>query len=171
MNELNKDFNLTMLRLKETCFTIAVQAHQGQPDKANQPYILHPLTVSAALTHPPTQSVLKRFVPFLSEEEKMLAQCIALLHDVIEDTSVTYDDLISKYQLPKNIADAVLLLTKTEDEDYFLYLKRVKVNKLARVVKLSDLLHNSDLSRLKRIKEKDIQRRLKYLKAMLYLWD
>jgi (p)ppGpp synthase/HD superfamily hydrolase len=159
------------LQLIDLCLNIASLAHADQVDKAKEPYLLHPLWVSAVLTEAPYRTVLKRPMVLLSDEEKVFAQCVALLHDVIEDTPVTYDDLLNKHQLPKDIADAVLILTKTKGEDYSLYLKRVKENKLARVVKLADNLHNSDLNRLPRIKEEDRKRRLKYLKSMLYLWD
>jgi len=159
------------LQQKELCLEIASIAHQNQLDKAKQPYLLHPLWVSATLSEKPYRSVLKQTMANLSDEDIHLAQCVGLLHDVIEDSDVTYEELLHRYHLPQVIADAVLVLSKTKGEDYSLYLKRVKENKIARVVKLADLLHNSDLSRLPRIKEKDIQRRLKYLKSMLYLWQ
>ncbi len=171
MNQLEKEQQIKHLQLKSQCLAIATFAHQNQVDKAHQPYLLHPLFVSQALSQAPYRSVLKRFVPLLSETEKIEAQCVALLHDVIEDSPVTYDDLIQRDHLPLVIADAVYILTKIKDEPYNLYLARVKENKLARIVKLSDLLHNSDLSRLPRIKEEDLQRRFKYLKSILYLWQ
>jgi len=171
MKETPQAIQLRHLQLKENCLNIASLAHADQVDKAKEPYLLHPLWVSATLTETPYRSVLKKHMSVLSEEEKEYAQCVALLHDVIEDSPITYEDLLMIYHLPKDIADAVLILTKTKGEDYSLYLKRVKENKLARVVKLSDLLHNSDLRRLPRVKNEDKQRRLKYLKSMLYLWD
>lgn len=171
MNKLDKDQMIHLLQLKHQCLTIANLAHQNQVDKAHQPYMLHPLFVSNALCNAPYPSVLKRWMPLLSETEKIHAQCVAILHDVIEDSAITYDTLIHQYHLPLDIADAVNILTKIKNEDYGLYLKRVKQNKLARIVKLSDLLHNCDLSRLPRIKEEDIQRRFKYLKSILYLWQ
>jgi len=171
MKETAHSDQLKHLQLKETCLNIASLAHADQVDKAQKPYLLHPLWVSATLSETPYRSVLKRHMSVLSEEEKEFAQCVALLHDVIEDSPITYEDLISIYHLPNDIADAVLILTKTKGEDYSLYLKRVKENRLARVVKLSDLLHNSDLRRLPRVKNEDKLRRLKYLKSMLYLWN
>jgi (p)ppGpp synthase/HD superfamily hydrolase len=171
MKETSPSVLLKHLQLKESCLNIASLAHADQVDKAKEPYLLHPLWVSATLSETPYRSVLKRHMSALSEEEKEYAQCVALLHDMIEDSPITSSDLLTLYHLPKDIVEAVIILTKTKGEDYSLYLKRVKENKLARVVKLSDLLHNSDLRRLSRIKEEDIQRRLKYLKSILYLWD
>lgn len=156
--------------LIKACFLIAAQAHGQQEDKANVLYILHPLKVQSFIKNP-TNSVMKRSIKTLNEEEQLYAQCVALLHDVIEDTPITYDDLLINHKLPKAVCDAVLLLSKVKDEDDQEYYERLKHNKIARVVKLADLLHNSDLSRLNSVKKKDIIRRTKYLKNMLYLWQ
>lgn len=156
--------------LIKTCFLIAAHAHGHQVDKADELYILHPLKVQSFIENP-TNSVMKRRIKTLNEEERLYAQCVALLHDVIEDTPLTYDDLLINHKLPKPVCDAVLLLSKVKGEDDQVYYERLKHNKLARVVKLADLLHNIDLSRLKRVTKKDIIRRTKYLKNMLYLWQ
>jgi (p)ppGpp synthase/HD superfamily hydrolase len=171
MNETQASHQFSMFQLKESCLNIASVAHFNQVDKAKEPYLLHPLWVSAVLSEVPYRTILKRTMISLSEDEKEYAQCVALLHDVIEDSPITYEDLLIKHQLPLEIVDAVKILTKTKGEDYSLYLTRVKKNKLARVVKLADLLHNSDLTRLPRVKDEDQKRRLKYLKSMLFLWD
>jgi len=154
--------------LIDTCFKIALEAHINQEDKAKEPYIFHPLKVRSFIEHP-DRSVMKRIIRTLNEEERLLAQYVALLHDVLEDTSITYEDLLDTYKLPKAVCDAVALLSKVKGEDDYVYYERLKHNKLARAVKLADLLHNSDLSRFKRIKNEDILRRNRYLKAMLFL--
>ncbi len=144
--------------LIKTCFLIADQAHSIQVDKGKEPYILHPLKVQSFVENH-NYGVMKRIALTLDEEELILAQCVALLHDVIEDTSITYEDLLLSHKLPKAVCDAVLLLSKVKGEDDQVYYERLKHNKLARVVKLADLHHNIDLNRLKRIHKKDILRK------------
>lgn len=152
------------------CLDIAEKAHAGQTDKAKAPYILHPMVVSE-LVKAHDRTVLKRLGKTFNEEQYIEARCVALLHDVLEDSTVTVDDLRDQYHLPSSICDAVKVLTKTKGEDYGLYLQRVKANPISRLVKLADLLDNANLKRLKRITEEDRKRRLKYLKAMKYLWQ
>lgn len=128
---------------------IAFNAHFDQLDKGGRPYILHPMTVALNVN---------------TTDEKI----VALLHDVIEDTSVTLDDL-RKEGFPDNIIEAVNVLTKRDGEDYESYLHRVKKNHLATTVKIADLKHNSDLSRLKEITDKDRKRAKKYARSLDYL--
>ncbi|HEU5582068.1 TPA: GTP pyrophosphokinase [Streptococcus pneumoniae] len=128
---------------------IAKMAHFGQVDRAGVDYIKHPEAVAS-------------FV--VTDEEK----AVAYLHDVIEDTSLTLLDL-KKEGFSKNIIEAVDILTKKKGQDYQSYLNLVKTNELARVVKLADLRHNSDLTRLPLITEKDLERNKKYIQAIHYL--
>ena len=128
---------------------IAKMAHFGQVDRAGIEYIKHPETVAS-------------FVK--TDEEK----AVAYLHDVIEDTSLTLLDL-EMFGFSKNIIEAVDILTKKKGQDYQSYLNLVKTNDLARVVKLADLRHNSDLTRLTKVTEKDIERKEKYQKAINFL--
>ena len=86
----------------------------------------------------------------------------------IEDTSLTLLDL-KKEGFSKNIIEAVDILTKKKGQDYQSYLNLVKTNELARVVKLADLRHNSDLTRLPLITEKDLERNKKYSSAIRFL--
>ncbi|PGR32114.1 GTP pyrophosphokinase [Bacillus cereus] len=130
---------------------IAKKAHAGQVDKAGMDYIKHPEAVA-------------RFVN--TAEEK----ATAYLHDVLEDTEITANDLLSA-GIPHNVVEAVQVLTKEKYTPYFEYLCRVKENSLARTVKLADLKHNSDRSRLARITEKDLKRLEKYRKAIQYLGE
>ena len=133
----------------EKAYEIAKKAHLGQVDKAGEAYIKHPEKVAS-------------FVK--TDEEK----AVAYLHDVIEDTELTLDDLY-EYGLSKEVIEAVDIITKKRGEDYQSYLNSVKKNKLARAVKLADLRHNSDLTRLTKVTEKDIKRKEKYQKAIDFL--
>ena len=128
---------------------IAAAAHSGQVDKSGVAYILHPITVAGLVETP---------------EEKT----VAYLHDVVEDTAVTLEDL-RKEGFPDVIVEAVDAMTRRDGEQRDAYLKRVKNDPIARKVKLADLTHNSDLSRIPDPKEKDIRRRDNYLKEMEYL--
>lgn len=133
----------------ELALSIATEAHGGQFDKAGIDYIEHPIFVASQVD---------------SEEEK----AVALLHDVIEDSSVTAEELLNA-GLPETVVTAVQILSKKKGQDYQTYLKTVKSNPLARAVKLADLKHNSDLSRLETITDKDLERLEKYKKAIDYL--
>ena len=139
------------IMLEELAFEIAKTAHAGQTDKAGLDYILHPLQVAAEMA---------------TDEEK----AVALLHDIIEDTDVTASELLAK-GLPDNVVEAVEALTKKHNQNYAAYLAGVKKNRLATAVKLADLKHNSDLSRLEKITQKDRHRAEKYRKAIEYLSD
>ena len=133
----------------EKAYEIAKSAHLGQVDKAGEDYIKHPQKVAS-------------FVK--SDEEK----AVAYLHDVIEDTELTLEDL-HEYEFSKEVIEAVDIITKKKGEDYQSYLNSVKKNKLARAVKLADLRHNSDLTRLTKVTEKDIERKENYQKAIDFL--
>ena len=133
----------------EKAYKIAKKAHLGQVDKAGEDYIKHPEKVAS-------------FVK--TDEEK----AVAYLHDVIEDTELTLEDLY-EYGFSKEILEAVDIITKKRGEDYQSYLNSVKKNKLARAVKLADLRHNSDLTRFTEVTEKNIKRKEKYQKAIDFL--
>lgn len=125
-------------------FFIMIKAHRGQKDKAGKPYFIHPLTVALRV-------------------RGIRVKTVVLLHDVIEDNKdYTYKDFSF---LDEEQLEALKLLTHKKEDSYFDYIKKIKFNKIAREVKLSDLEHNSDLSRLKKVEEKDIKRLNKYNKA------
>ncbi len=127
---------------------IAYNAHINQKDRSGLPYILHPI--------------------HLAEQMDTEEECIvALLHDVVEDTEVTFKELEKDFS--KTIIDALKLLTHDKDTDYFEYIEKIKSNPLAKKVKLADLKHNSDETRLENITEKDITRNKKYVKAIKIL--
>ena len=89
---------------------------------------------------------------------------MALLHDTIEDTEVTAEDLLRE-GFPRNIVDAVLSVSRNEDENYEDFVKRTRLNPLGKVVKLHDLEDNMDISRLEQVTEKDLDRLNKYVRA------
>lgn len=126
----------------DIALAIARKAHAGQVDKAGVDYIQHPLYVASQVK---------------TEQEK----AIALLHDVLEDSDITVADLLA-YGLSNKVVTAVQTLTKKKGQSYQEYLEKVKSNNLARVVKLADLKHNSDLSRLKSVSDTDRERVEKY---------
>ena len=109
--------------LTNKAMAIAFAAHQGQLDRCGQPYILHPLHLAEQMT----------------DEESV---CTALLHDVAEDTRVSLEDLEKEF--PKEVMDALRLLTRSPETDYFEYIRAISRHPLARRVKLADLAHNSD---------------------------
>ena len=141
--------NTSKQPMLELALSIATEAHSGQFDKAGVDYIEHPIYVASQVD---------------TEEEK----AVALLHDVIEDSPFTAEELLLA-GLPETVVTAVQILSKKKGQDYQTYLENVKSNSLARVVKLADLKHNSDLSRLSSVTDKDLERLEKYKKAIDYL--
>ncbi len=136
---------MTDLELLERAISIAVDAHRGKQDRYGAPYILHPLRVMARVSTP---------------EEKV----VAILHDVVEDTRWTFEDLESE-GFPLGVISALKCLTKQEGEDYDDFVERSASNPLARRVKLADLEDNMDIRRLPHVGDEDRQRFAKYLKA------
>ena len=123
---------------------VAFIAHRGQKDKAGKPYIFHPIKVSFGV-------------------KGLDAKTVALLHDVIEDTNTQIESLMF---LTNEQRKALSLLTHNKSVPYFEYVKKIKGNRIAKAVKLSDLRHNSNLRRLKVVSENDKKRVEKYSKAM-----
>ncbi len=138
--------------IEKKALEIATKAHKGQVDKAGVDYIEHPKAVARRC----------------STAEGRIA---ALLHDTIEDTEVSAEELIES-GIPEEIVKAVVLVTKDRkdpDYSYETYLKRIKENPIARMVKMADLLHNMDLSRLPVISMKEMMRYFKYQISYDYL--
>lgn len=129
--------------------SIAEQAHKGQFDKGGHPYIEHPLYVSTLVN---------------SADEKI----VALLHDVVEDSFVTLLYL-EKQLFSDDIIYAIDCLTKRKGEKYDDYLKRVCQSKLAVTVKIADMTHNSDISRIPNPTQKDFDRVKKYKEKIEWL--
>ena len=112
--------------LTKRAMQIAYQAHHGQYDNSGIPYVYHPIHLAEQM-------------------DDEFSCCVALLHDTVEDTSVTLEDL--KREFPKEITDAIALLTHGNETDYFDYVKAIKHNPIAKKVKMADLTHNADQSR------------------------
>ncbi len=138
-----------MNEMLEKAIELANTIHKGQYDRGGTDYIKHLEYVASG---------------FDSVDEKI----VAYLHDAIEDTDLTVDYLFS-LGFEKFIVEAILAITKVKDESYFDYLLRVKNNELARKVKISDIKHNMNLSRLKSVSEEDIKRVEKYKNALRFL--
>ena len=140
-----KERGIIYTPLTRKALKICAEAHAGQVDKSGLPYLLHPVHLAEQM----------------STEEEI---CAALLHDTIEDTSLTIDDL-RREGIPERVLKAVSLLTHDDRIPYLDYVKEVAKDPIARKVKLADLKHNSDLGRLDSVSEKDLKRREKYRKA------
>jgi len=130
--------------LEET-IRLAVEAHYGQRDRAGEPYILHPLRVMFRLQ---------------TETEKI----VGVLHDVIEDTKYTADDL-RRIGYSEEILQALNCVTRRAGETYEEFVSRTKANPLATRVKLADLEDNMDVRRMVAVTEKDMERLARYRKA------
>ena len=128
---------------------LAYEAHAGQFDKSGVPYVFHPLHLAEQM----------------EDEESIIA---ALLHDVVEDTAWSLADLRAM-GFPEKALEAVALLTHDPAEPYLSYVARVKENPIVRRVKLADLRHNSDLSRIKKVTERDLKRVEQYAAAIRLL--
>ena len=137
-----------MIYTKDTkkALKICFDAHKNQTDKSGLPYVFHPFHLAEQM----------------KTEETTI---VALLHDVVEDTDITLEDLKEK-GFSKEIIDAIALMTHDDDTDYMDYVREIKKNPIAKAVKLADLRHNSDLSRMDVIDEKVLERRKKYLEAI-----
>jgi (p)ppGpp synthase/HD superfamily hydrolase len=135
-------------KLTRKAMIIAYEAHKNQVDKSGVPYIYHPIHVAEQMD---------------TENECI----IALLHDVVEDTNVTFKQLEEIFS--KEIIDILKLLTKKKEIDYYEYINKVKENTVARKVKIADIEHNLDRSRLDIITDKDIKREEKYKNALSML--
>lgn len=129
----------------ERALQIAVRAHAGQKDKSGAAYIFHPIRVMMRCVSPD-------------------AKIAALLHDVVEDTEVTFDDLQAE-GFSATVLSALRLLTHAKDVPYEDYVQRVAVNATATEVKLADLEDNMDLRRLGEVDDRAVTRLRRYLAA------
>ncbi len=140
--------------LTNKALRLAYAAHHGQTDKSGQPYIFHPYHLAEQMTDE-------------------ISTCAALLHDVVEDTAVTIEEL--EQEFPKEVTGVLRLLTHEKGTDYFDYVRAIKGNPVAVKVKLADLAHNSDETRFAGCDEipaeQLIKWREKYAKARRILED
>lgn len=134
-------------KLLDKAISIAVAAHYGQKSKDGLPYIMHPLHLMMQL----------------DTEDQELAM-IAVMHDVIEDSDFSFDDL-KKAGFSRRVVKAIDRLTHREEDLYSEYIERIKESEDAVKIKLLDLKHNMDVSRLRFISDKDSKRLKKYHSA------
>ena len=133
-------------QLLAKAINLAMQAHEGQTDKAGMPYIGHVMRV-------------------MQSGKTIGEKIVGVLHDLVEDTDWTFDQLLEE-GFPTYIVDALRCVTKiSEDEPYEEFIQRVKSNPLAVAVKINDLTDNMDIRRLSTLTDADVQRLRKYLKA------
>ena len=125
------------------------EKHKDQVDKSGMPYVFHPFHLAEQM----------------DDEETTIT---ALLHDIVEDTDTTFDDL-RKLGFSDNVINALKLMTHDKNVDYFEYVKNISKNPIARKVKIKDLEHNMDTSRLDEVTDKDLERVKKYKKCYKYL--
>lgn len=137
------------MALIEIALERALSAYRGKRDKAGQAYVLHPLRLMAKM-------------------HDEISQAVSLLHDVIEDSDVTAEDLRADC-FPEVVIEAVVALTRRSGESYMAFIERLKPNELARKVKLADIEDNLNVLRLVELNEQDLLRVQKYHKAWHYL--
>ena len=125
------------------------EKHKDQVDKSGMPYVFHPFHLAEQM----------------DDEETTIT---ALLHDIVEDTDTTFDDL-RELVFSDNVINALKLMTHDKNIDYFEYVKNISKNPIARKVKIKDLEHNMDTSRLDEVTDKDLERVKKYKKCYKYL--
>jgi (p)ppGpp synthase/HD superfamily hydrolase len=129
----------------EDAIALAAEAHRGQRDKSGQPYILHPIRVMMRC----------------QTEAQRIA---AVLHDVVEDTGRSFDDL-RDLGYPEDVLRALDCLTKRDGEPYEAFVERAASDPIARVVKIADIEDNMDLRRLPDVTEKDVERIGRYVRG------
>ena len=137
--------------LLQKAIAVAVERHGSQTDRGGQLYVLHPLRIMMQMD---------------TIEEKI----VAVLHDVVEDTDITIDE-VQDLCPSDNAFKAIIAITRRKNESYEEYIIRVIKNDIARKVKIADLIDNLDMSRLKKVTEKDIERMNKYQKTLALLRD
>lgn len=128
---------------------LCFKAHKRQVDKSGIPYVFHPIHLAEQM----------------ETEETTI---VALLHDVVEDTRYKLKYL-TKQGFSPAVIEAISLMTHDDDTPYMDYVRAIKENPIAKAVKLADLKHNSDITRLDRVDEKALERRKKYLEAISLL--
>ena len=134
--------------LTKKALMISFDAHKDQTDKSGMPYVYHPFHLAEQM-------------------DDEYSTCVALLHDVVEDTDITLDELLKEF--PSKVTEAIALMTHDDNVPYLDYVAKIKQNPIAAKVKLADLKHNSDLSRLDKVDENALKRVAKYQKAIKLL--
>ncbi len=135
--------------LTKKALKLCFQTHKEQVDKTGMPYVFHPFHLAEQMT------------------DELSTVC-ALLHDVVEDSDCTFEDL-AKMGFPKEVIIVLCLLTHEKSVPYMEYVQTLSSNPTARAVKMADLRHNSDLTRLDEVDEKALERAKKYKTALDFL--
>lgn len=138
-------------KLTQKALSLCFDAHRDQKDKSGMPYVFHPFHLAEQM------------------DDEISTVC-ALLHDVVEDTPYTLEDL-GKMGFPREVIDVLSLLTHDDAVPYMDYVTEISKNPIAKKVKIADLMHNSDMSRLDVVDDKAISRAEKYQKAIKLLRD
>ena len=138
---------MTPAQVLSKAISISAEKHDGQLDKGGNPYILHPMRMMMRL-----------------RTSDMLRMAICMLHDVIEDCGMTFDEL-RKEGMPERVIDGVRALTRMPGQSYEQFIEGLAGNLDALLVKREDLRDNSDLTRLKGLTDKDFARAQKYMRA------
>lgn len=136
-------------KMTQEAMKLCFEAHRKQKDKSGIPYVFHPIHLAEQM----------------ETEETII---VALLHDVVEDSDYTIEDLRKK-GFSDAVLEAISLMTHADGVNYMDYVRPIKNNPIARVVKLADLRHNSDLTRLEVVDEKALKRRNTYQEAIAFL--
>jgi (p)ppGpp synthase/HD superfamily hydrolase len=144
-----EDYSMIYTNMTKKALKLCFDVHKEQVDKSGLPYVFHPFHLAEQMETEDTTIV-------------------ALLHDVVEDSELTLDDL-RQMGFGDAVIAALALLTHDPAVEYMDYVRAIKDNAIARAVKLADLRHNSDLTRLDTVDEKALARREKYLQAMTLL--
>lgn len=137
--------------MTKKALSLSFAAHKDQLDKSGMPYVYHPFHLAEQM----------------QDEDTTI---VALLHDVVEDTAYTIDDLRTM-GFSEKVCDAIALMTHDPAIPYLDYVAQIKRNPIARAVKLADLRHNSDVTRLDMIDEKALRRVEKYKAAIALLLE
>ena len=140
-----------MKNMLGTAIAIAATCHVEQTDRGGKAYITHPIRMMMRLR---------------TDDEELM--CIAILHDCVEDCGITEDDLRDAGMTERVVA-GVVSVTRVENETYEEFIERCGKNPDGVLVKLEDLRDNSDITRLKGLRQKDHARIAKYSKAYVYL--
>ena len=135
--------------LTKKALRLCFDSHKEQTDKTGLPYVFHPFHLAEQM------------------DDELSTVC-ALLHDVVEDTEITLNDL-EAMGFPSAVTEVLALLTHAPEVPYMDYVAKIKTNPVATGVKIADLLHNSDLSRLDTVDERALARNRKYAEALAFL--
>lgn len=138
-------------KMTKVALNLCFEAHRNQRDKNGMPYVFHPFHMAEQM-----------------KDEK--TTIVALLHDVVEDTDITLDD-IRNMGFDNEVVAAIGLMTHVPDVPYMEYVAEIKKNPISKAVKLADLRHNSDTTRLDNITDRDEKRLKKYAEAIQLLED